>query len=208
MVEELRASRARIVEAGYAERRRVERNLHDGAQQRLMALTMNLRLARDKLEQNPVATGELLDEAMDELAAATAELRELARGIHPVLLSERGLRAALGGLAERSPVPVELLATPAERLPAPIEMAAYFVVAEALTNVARYAEAEVATVRVERRNGAVEVEIRDDGIGGAEIDAGTGLRGLEDRVGALEGHFIVRSRTGEGTTVEASIPCE
>jgi signal transduction histidine kinase len=207
-VEELRASRARIVEAGYAERRRVERNLHDGAQQRLMALTMNLRLARGKLEEDPAATRELLDEAMEELAAATAELRELARGIHPVLLSERGLRAALGGLAERSPVPVELLATPAERLPAPIEMAAYFVVAEALTNVARYAEAEVATVRVERRNGAVEVEIRDDGIGGAEIDAGTGLRGLEDRVGALEGHFSVRSRAGEGTTVEASIPCE
>jgi signal transduction histidine kinase len=207
-VEELRASRARIVEAGYAERRRVERNLHDGAQQRLMALTMNLRLARDKLGEDPAATGELLDEAMDELAAATAELRELARGIHPVLLSERGLRAALGGLAERSPVPVELLATPAERLPAPIEMAAYFVVAEALTNVARYAEAEVATVRVERRNGAVEVEIRDDGIGGAEIDAGTGLRGLEDRVGALEGRFRVSSPAGQGTTVEASIPCE
>jgi len=206
-VEELRASRARIVEAGYAERRRVERNLHDGAQQRLMALTMNLRLARDKLGEDPATTGELLDEAMEELAAATAELRELARGIHPVLLSERGLRAALGGLAERSPVPVELVATPAERLPAPIEMAAYFVVAEALTNVARYAEAEVATVRVERRNGTVEVEIRDDGVGGAELDAGTGLRGLEDRVGALEGSFSVTSRAGEGTTVEASIPC-
>jgi signal transduction histidine kinase len=207
-VEELRASRARIVEAGYAERRRVERNLHDGAQQRLMALTMNLRLARDKLGEDPAVTAELLDEAMDELAAATAELRELARGIHPVLLSECGLRAALGGLAERSPVPVELLATPAERLPAPIEMAAYFVVAEALTNVARYAEAEVATVRVERRNGTVEVEIRDDGVGGADLDAGTGLRGLEDRVGALEGRFRLSSPVGAGTTVEASIPCE
>lgn len=207
-VVELRASRARIVEAGYAERRRVERNLHDGAQQRLMALTMNLRLARERLDEDPASTGELLDEAMEELAAATAELRELARGIHPVLLSERGLRAALGGLAERSPVPVELLATPAERLPAPIEMAAYFVVAEALTNVARYAEAEVATVRVERRNGSVEVEIRDDGVGGAEIDAGTGLRGLEDRVAALEGRFRVESPAGAGTTVEASIPCE
>jgi signal transduction histidine kinase len=207
-VEELRASRARIVEAGYAERRRVERNLHDGAQQRLMALTMNLRLARDKLSEDPAATAELLDEAMEELAAATAELRELARGIHPVLLSERGLRAALGGLAERSSVPVELLATPTERLPAPIEMAAYFVVAEALTNVARYAEAEVATVRVERRDGTVEVEIRDDGVGGAKLDAGTGLRGLEDRVGALEGRFRVSSPAGAGTTVEASIPCE
>jgi signal transduction histidine kinase len=206
-VEELRASRARIVEAGYAERRRVERNLHDGAQQRLMALTMNLRLARDKLDADPAVTAELLDEAMDELAAATAELRELARGIHPVLLTERGLRAALSGLAERSPVPVELLATPAERLPQPIEMAAYFVVAEALTNVARYAGANFATVRVEQRGDRLEVEIRDDGRGGAEVGAGTGLLGLEDRVAALEGSFTVSSVVDEGTTVGASIPC-
>jgi signal transduction histidine kinase len=206
-VEELRASRHRIVEAGYAERRRVERNLHDGAQQRLMALTMNLRLARDKVDTDPAATAELLDEAMEELAAATAELRELARGIHPVLLSERGLRAALGGLADRSPVPVEIVGTPEERLPAAVEMAAYFVVAEALTNVARYAEAEVASVRVDRADGIVEVEISDDGVGGAEMSAGTGLRGLEDRVAALEGSFAIRSQAGQGTTVEARIPC-
>jgi len=206
-VEELRASRHRIVEAGYAERRRVERNLHDGAQQRLMALTMNLRLARDKLAEDPTATAELLDEAMEELATATAELRELARGIHPVLLSERGLRAALGGLADRSPVPVEIIETPEERLPDAVEMAAYFVVAEALTNVARYAEAEGATVRVARHNGVVEVEVSDDGAGGADLDAGTGLRGLEDRVAALEGSFGVRSSAGQGTTVEARIPC-
>lgn len=207
-VEELRASRARIVEAGYAERRRVERDLHDGAQQRLMALTMNLRLARDKLEGEPAATAELLDEAMEELAAATAELRELARGIHPVVLSDRGLAAALGGLAERSPVPVDIVETPSERLPAPVESATYFVVAEALTNVARYAEANGASVRVGRQNGAVEIEVRDDGVGGADLDAGTGLRGLEDRVAALEGSFAVRSDAGEGTTVEARIPCE
>lgn len=207
-VEELRASRARIVEAGYAERRRVERDLHDGAQQRLMALTMNLRLARDKLEGDPAATAELLDEAMEELAAATAELRELARGIHPVVLSDRGLAAALSGLAERSPVPVEVVETPSERLPAPVESATYFVVAEALTNVARYAEANGASVRVGRQNGVVEIEVRDDGIGGADLDAGTGLRGLEDRVAALEGSFAVRSSPGEGTTVEARIPCE
>ncbi len=206
-VEELRASRARIVEAGYAERRRVERDLHDGAQQRLMALTMNLRLARDKLEGDPTMTAELLDEAMEELAAATTELRELARGIHPGVLSDRGLSAALGGLAERSPVPVEIVATPSERLPAPVESATYFVVAEALTNVARYAEADRASVRVDRSNGAIEIEIRDDGIGGADLDAGTGLRGLEDRVAALEGSFVVRSPRGEGTTVEARIPC-
>jgi signal transduction histidine kinase len=207
-VEELRASRARIVEAGYAERRRVERDLHDGAQQRLMALTMNLRLARDKLEGDPAATVELLDEAMEELAAATAELRELARGIHPVVLSDRGLAAALGGLAERSPVPVRIVETPSERLPSPVESATYFVVAEALTNVARYAEANGASVRVGRQNGVLEIEVRDDGVGGADLDAGTGLRGLEDRVAALEGSFAVRSKPGEGTIVEARIPCE
>ncbi len=207
-VEELRASRARIVEAGYAERRRVERDLHDGAQQRLMALTMNLRLARDKLEGDPATTAELLDEAMDELAAATAELRELARGIHPAVLTDRGLAAALDGLAERSPVPVQILGAPSERLPAPIESTTYFVVAEALTNVARYAEAEGASVRVGRADGVVEIEVRDDGVGGADPEAGTGLRGLEDRVAALEGSFEVHSRPGQGTTVEARIPCE
>jgi signal transduction histidine kinase len=206
-VEELRASRARIVEAGYAERRRVERDLHDGAQQRLMALTMNLKLARRKLDEDPAATAELLDEAMEELGEATAELRELARGIHPVVLSDRGLRAALGGLAERSPLPVEILETPTERLPAPVESATYFVVAEALTNVARYAEAETATVGVARSDGIVVVAVRDDGNGGADPTTGTGLRGLADRVAALDGSFEVRSRAGEGTTVEARIPC-
>jgi signal transduction histidine kinase len=206
-VEELRASRHRIVEAGYAERRRVERDLHDGAQQRLMALTMTLRLAREKLDGDPGASAELLDEAMEELGAATAELREFARGIHPVVLSDRGLAAALGGLAERSPVPVEIAAVPEERLPTPVESAAYFVVAESLTNVARYADAELATVRVERRDGALEVEISDDGGGGADPEAGSGLRGLADRVAALDGSFDVRSEAGSGTTVEARIPC-
>jgi signal transduction histidine kinase len=206
-VEELRASRHRIVEAGYAERRRVERDLHDGAQQRLMALTMTLRLAREKLDADPAASAELLDEAMEELATATAELREFARGIHPVVLSDRGLAAALGGLAERSPVPVEIAAAPDERLPMPVESAAYFVVAESLTNVARYAGAELARVRVERRDGTLEVEISDDGRGGADPAAGSGLRGLADRVAALDGSFAVRSEAGAGTTVEAKIPC-
>jgi signal transduction histidine kinase len=206
-VAELRASRARIVEAGYAERRRVERDLHDGAQQRLVALTMNLRLVRGKLESDPAEAAELLDEAMDELNEATRELRELARGIHPAVLSDRGLEAALGGLADRSPVPVEILETPAGRLPPPVESTTYFVIAEALTNVARYAQAERATVRVSRFDGTLEVEIRDDGIGGADPEAGSGLRGLADRVAALEGEFKVSGEDGKGTTVRARIPC-
>ncbi len=206
-VEELQASRARIVEAGYAERRRVERDLHDGAQQRLVALTMSLRLVRGKLGPDPEAAAELLDEAMEELGEATRELRELARGIHPAVLTDRGLEAALGGLADRSPVPVEVLETPPGRLPAPVESTAYFVVAEALTNVARYSAAEAATVRISRADGTVEIEVRDDGVGGADPANGTGLRGLEDRVAALEGALLIVSPAGEGTTVIARIPC-
>ena len=141
-VDELRASRARIVTAGYAERRRLERDLHDGAQQRLMALGINLRLARDRIGSDPQEAAALLDASLEELNEATAELRELARGIHPAVLTDRGLEAALNGLAGRSPVPVELVETPDERLPSSVESAVYFVVAEALTNVARYAEPE------------------------------------------------------------------
>jgi signal transduction histidine kinase len=206
-VEELRASRARIVEAGYQERRRVERDLHDGAQQRLMALTMNLRLARRTLDENPAAARELIDEAMSELDEATAELRELARGIHPAVLTDRGLEAALEGLAGRSAVPVEVVATPESRLPGSVESAAYFVVAEALTNVARYADARSAQVRVARNDGIVEVEVSDDGVGGADPEAGTGLSGLQDRVAALDGVLTVDSPRGRGTTVRARIPC-
>jgi signal transduction histidine kinase len=206
-VEELRASRARIVEAGYAERRRVERDLHDGAQQHLVALAMSLRLVRGRIDSDPQGAAELLDEAMAELGEATRELRELARGIHPAMLTDRGLEAALGGLADRSPVPVEIVETPERRLPAPVESTTYFVIAEALTNVARYSEAGAATVRVARANGAVEVEVSDDGVGGADPAAGTGLRGLEDRVAALEGTLLIVSPAGEGTTVTARIPC-
>jgi signal transduction histidine kinase len=206
-VAELRASRARIVEAGYQERRRVERDLHDGAQQRLVALTMSLRLVRGRMDSDPEGAGELLDEAMEELNEATRELRELARGIHPAVLSDRGLEAALSGLADRAPVPVEILETPAQRLSSPVESASYFVIAEALTNVARYAGAEAATVRVSRDNGVVEVEVRDDGVGGADPAEGTGLRGLEDRVAALDGTLVVLSPQGAGTTVLARIPC-
>jgi signal transduction histidine kinase len=173
-----------------------------------MALTMNLRLARNKLESDPQATAGLLDEALGELSEATSELRELARGIHPAVLTDRGLAAALTGLSGRAPVPVEILETPRERLPGPVESAAYFVVSEALTNVARYAEAERASIRVARRNGAVAIEVHDDGVGGADPERGSGLRGLSDRVAALDGRLEVISPEGGGTTVRASIPCE
>ena len=206
-VEELRASRSRIVQAGYDERRRLERDLHDGAQQRLMALGINLRLARDRIARDPDAAAELVDTSLQELNEATGELRELARGIHPAVLSDRGLEAALKGLAGRAPVPVELVETPDKRLPSSVESAVYFVVAEALTNVARYAQARAAKVSVVRRNGEVEVRVSDDGVGGADPDKGSGLSGLSDRVAALDGIVDLTSVAGEGTTVWARIPC-
>jgi signal transduction histidine kinase len=204
-LEELRESRARIVRAGDEERRRIERDLHDGAQQRLVSLALQLRLARSKASGE---AAELLDEALEELAAATAELRELARGIHPAILSDRGLDAAVRALAARAPVPVEVRGIPEERLPAAVETAAYFVVAESLTNVARYAGAEHAEVAVARANGSVVVEVHDNGCGGADPASGSGLRGLADRVAALDGRLEVDSPAGAGTTVRARIPCE
>jgi signal transduction histidine kinase len=206
-VEELRRSRARIVEAGYAARRRLERDLHDGAQQRLVALALDLRLARSKLEKDPAAAAELLDASIAELSQATQELRELARGIHPAVLTDRGLGPALDALATRAPLPVELGEVPEARLPEPVETAAYFVVAEALTNVARYADATHARVNVERANGTLCVEVADDGVGGADPAAGTGLRGLEDRLAALDGRLTVTSPSGTGTVIRAEVPC-
>jgi signal transduction histidine kinase len=207
-VEELRASRSRIVQAGYDERRRLERDLHDGAQQRLMALGIDLRLARDRIARNPEEAAELVDASLKELSEATGELRELARGIHPAVLTDRGLEAAINGLARRSPVPVDLVETPGNRLPSSVESAVYFVVAEGLTNVARYSQASAATVTVVRSNGHVEVQVSDDGVGGADPEGGSGLRGLADRVSALDGHLELASADGEGTTLSASIPCE
>jgi signal transduction histidine kinase len=204
-VDELRASRARIVTAGYAERQRLERDLHDGAQQRLMALGINLRLARNRLDDDAEAAA-LLDASLEELNEATSELRELARGIHPAVLTDRGLDAALNGLAGRSPVPVELVATPDERLPSSVESAVYFVVAEALTNAARYAQARSVSVSVMRTNGNVDVQVSDDGVGGADPAQGSGLRGLSDRVAALDGCLELTS-ADDGTTVRATIPC-
>ena len=205
---ELKASRARIVQATDDERRRLERDLHDGAQQRLVALALNLKLARAKLESDPAVSAELLDEAITNLAHATEELRDFARGIHPAVLSDRGLGAALTVLADRAPLPVEIAKAPEERLPDPVESAAYYVVAEALTNVAKYAGATHAEVRVERTNGRLDVEVADDGVGGADSSKGSGLRGLADRVGALDGRLEIDSPPGGGTRVRARIPCE
>jgi PAS domain S-box-containing protein len=204
---ELRASRARIVEAEDAERRRLERNLHDGAQQRLVALSLSLRLALGKLSTSPEAAGDILTRAGEELALALEELRELARGIHPAVLSDRGLAAALESLAGRSPVPVRVASVPPERLPASVEAAAFYVVSESLANVAKYAQASHARVSVTRLNGRAVVEVFDDGVGGADPELGSGLRGLVDRVEALDGLLEVSSPPGGGTIVHAEIPC-
>jgi signal transduction histidine kinase len=202
----LRRSRARIVEAGLAERRRLERNLHDGAQQRLVALSLTLRIAQNQIGKAPDRAEQMVAAAQEELTRALEELRELARGIHPAVLSDRGLHAAVEALAVRSPLPVEVVEVPDERLPAPVEAAAYFVISEALTNVVKYANASAATVAVRRRNGHAHVEVRDDGVGGADPGRGSGLRGLADRVGALDGSLALDSPPGSGTTLRAEIP--
>ena len=205
-LEALRASRARLVEAGDAERRRLTRDLHDGAQQRLVALMIELQLARETFDANPEGARQLVDSAFANAQEAVKELRDLAAGIHPAVLAQRGLDAALESLASRSAVPVELDSALPERLPSPVETAAYFVVAEALTNVAKYAQATHARVEVRRENGHAVIDIRDDGVGGAQAGAGTGLSGLGDRVGALDGTLEVTSPPGAGTLVRARIP--
>jgi signal transduction histidine kinase len=204
---ELRASRERMLRFGVEERRRLERDLHDGAQQRLVSMALNIRLARAKLNEDPLSADKLLESAGEELDAALAELRELARGLHPAVLTDRGLGTALETLASRAPVPVEVAELPEERLPEAVELAAYFVVAEALTNVAKYSHASRATVGVTRENGRVTVEVADDGVGGADPGNGTGLRGLADRIAILEGRLEIDSERGRGTTIRARIPC-
>ena len=203
---ELRASRARLVQAGDDERRRLERNLHDGAQSRLVALAVHLRLGRNRLPDGSEAA-ELIDASIGELKESLDELRELARGIHPSVLSDRGLEPALRALAARSVVPVELVGTPGADLPASVETAAYFVVSEALTNVAKYAQAGHATIRMERVNGRLDLEVSDDGIGGAVASAGSGLYGLSDRVAALDGELELTSPAGGGTRLRVQLPC-
>jgi signal transduction histidine kinase len=202
-LEEVRASRQRIVEAGDAERRRVERDLHDGAQQRLVALAMRLDAARGTTAEAQA----LLESAGAELGTAIAEVRQLARGLHPTILTEAGLRAAVEALAERTPVPVEVEAD-GTRYPATVEATAYFVIAEALTNVARYASASHAIVRLEADAEELVVEVRDDGRGGADAGRGSGLRGLSDRVAAIGGTLAIESPVGGGTVLRASLPLE
>jgi signal transduction histidine kinase len=204
--EQLAASRARIVEAGDAERRRLERNLHDGAQQRLVSVALDLRVVDAMLEKEPATARTLLGATQDQLAQGLEELRELARGIHPAVLTNRGLGPALESLAIRAPVPVEITDLPDERFAPPVEAAAYYVVAEAITNVAKYAQASHATVSVGRSNGCATVVVADDGVGGADAARGTGLRGLCDRIEALGGRFDVDSPAAGGTRLSAQIP--
>jgi signal transduction histidine kinase len=204
--EQLAASRARLVEAGDAERRRLERNLHDGAQQRLVALAIDLTLVGAKLEKDPPAARKTLTLAQDELQRGLDELRELARGIHPAVLTDRGLGPALEALVKRAPVPVKITELPQERLASPVEAAAYYVVAEAITNVAKYARASHVTVSVHRSSECATITVADDGVGGADAAHGTGLRGLADRVEALEGRFFLESPPERGTRIRAEIP--
>jgi signal transduction histidine kinase len=201
---EVRASRARIVAATDAERRRLERNLHDGAQQRLVTLSVALGLAAAR---DDAADSTVLSSAQDEVEEAIAELRELARGIHPTLLREQGLEAAVEALARRTPLPVTLVGSVGDRLPDAVELAAYFLVSEGLTNVVKYASASQATVRLSREADTLRIAVADDGIGGARAAADSGLAGLRDRLEALDAILLLESEPGHGTTLSAEIPC-
>jgi signal transduction histidine kinase len=203
--EKLAASRARIVEAGYEERRRLGRDLHDGAQQQLVGAVISLKLAKRSLTRAPDEARALLDEALEQMTSGIRDLRELATGIHPSVLTDRGLGAALEALANRSPMPVELGELPPRRLPTPVETTAYFVVAEALTNAAKHARCTHVHVSMRVEGGSVIVEVRDDGVGGADPSAGSGLRGLVDRVNAMGGRLEIESPPGERTTISARI---
>jgi signal transduction histidine kinase len=205
-VHELEDARSRIIAAADAERRRIERDLHDGAQQRLVALALNLRMAEQRVGSGDPGAAELVRQAGEEANLALKELRDLARGIHPAILTNRGLPAALDDLASRATVPVEVIAKPDQRLPDPVEAAAYFVVSECLANIGKHAEATTATVGVRADDGHLTVEVADDGRGGAALDGGSGIQGLVDRVGALGGTLAIESPPGEGTHVVARIP--
>jgi len=204
--DQLTASRARIVEAGVAERRRLERNLHDGAQQRLVTLAVHLRIAQESLRDDPAAAELMLTSVGEDLKLALEELRELARGLHPAVLTDRGLEPALRSLAHRAPFPVEIVGVPATRFEEAVEAAVYYVVAESLTNAAKHADASEARVEISATDGEVVVEISDNGSGGANIDRGAGIRGLVDRIEALGGRLDLTSPLAGGTVVRAALP--
>jgi signal transduction histidine kinase len=206
-IRELTASRAATVDLAAEDRRRIERDLHDGVQQRLVSLAMDLGRAKEKLDTDPERAKQLVDEAHEEAKRAITEVRDLARGIHPAVLTDRGLDAALSALAARSPVPVDVRVDVAVRPPASVEAAAYFVASEALTNVAKHAGASMATVTVRRTADRLTVQVQDDGVGGASLDRGSGLAGLRDRVGALDGELHLLSPEGGPTVLMVEIPC-
>ena len=203
---ESQTSRQRLIAAGDAERRRLERNLHDGAQQRLVMVAIQLRLIQADIRRDPAAAEALVTTASDELSRSLEELRELARGIHPAVL-EQGIASALTSLSARSAVPTAVSCEPLGEVPRPVELALYFVACEALANVAKYAQATAASIQLTRTGDGVAIEIADDGVGGAVASGGSGLRGLQDRVEALAGHLLVTSPAGAGTVVSAELPC-
>jgi signal transduction histidine kinase len=205
-VEDLRGARERIIAAADEERRRIQRDLHDGAQQRLVSLALILSMAESRLESDPVRAAELIAQAREEAQQAIGELRELAGGIHPAVLSDHGLCAALEALASRAPVPVRVDGELDEKLKPTVEAAAYFVTSEALANVAKYAQATQASVEVRLEEGRLRLSVRDDGVGGADPEQGSGLKGLRDRVDALDGRLELHSPPGEGTTLSVEIP--
>jgi signal transduction histidine kinase len=203
---EVQASRERLVHAEDEARRRLERDLHDGAQQRLLGIGLALQLARKEVADG-TAAAELLDESAHELEAAVDELRNLAQGIHPTVLTEQGLAAAVSALARRLAVSVDLTGITAGRLPPPVETTAYFLICEALQNTVKHAQAHRAAIRVAPVDGLVTVEVTDDGIGGADPASGSGIRGLKDRVEAIGGRLHIDSQPGRGTLVRAELPC-
>jgi signal transduction histidine kinase len=207
-VDHLRDARQRILAAADAERRRIERDLHDGAQQRMVAVAVTLGLAEGKMGSDPEGAAKLIAEAREEAQLAVKEIRELARGIHPALLSDRGLGPALEALAARAAVPVKITGVPDEPLRPPVEACAYFVTAEALTNVTKYAHATEASVELDVDDRRLLVTVRDDGVGGADPSSGSGLRGLRDRVEAVDGKFEVYSPRGSGTRIRVEIPLQ
>lgn len=206
-VSRLESSRSAAVDSAESERRRIERDLHDGAQQRLVALAAGLGAAREKLEHDPESAKPLVAEAHEEAKSALKEIRDLVRGIHPVILEDRGLDAALSAVVARAPVPVTLDVSVAERPPPAVESTAYFVVSEALTNIARHAQATRAHVSIARAGDRLVIEVRDDGVGGADASLGTGLQGLRERVAGHGGSMIVLSPAGGPTTLSVELPC-